>query len=414
MPEDKKFIPSDNLVVGHQGLYDPSLQPPDEDDDTLEQYKTVSSIEATLSTISETILANIPLGRKQEGKVVLSVESNIKKFVADCLANEKNPKTKEPNENYIGHDLPDTETGVWVHYLTEGIKRDFGRTWEDEPVSIRPKLSSEAKKASSGARIITKQEKNELLAQLDWKYYEPKVNSGVMTMEEAMSKFQEKVMRKKELEDMGVNMSPQKTLGVGFFDGEKAVVESYKGNWSALDFYGKNKVKLLVPDLLDNIFQSTTAPSKKLITECIKCSKLKGALLEKMRSVGCKHKEIWDSKTGKWKKGIIQTEGEEQYGGLDVIKIRTLDDLMLEYANLFKKIKEDCPKNDIRGIHLAKSVFSKTPHIIVDLIDKENNIRYIYWEDGSMTGKFQDDVWYGKQFNGLDYATASETFSNRI
>ena len=64
-------------------------------------------------------LSNIPLGRKQEGKVVLSVESNIKKFVADCLANEKNPKTKEPNENYIGHDLPDTETGVWVHYLRQ-------------------------------------------------------------------------------------------------------------------------------------------------------------------------------------------------------------------------------------------------------------------------------------------------------
>ena len=48
---------------------------------------------------------------------------------------------------------------VWVHYLTKGIEQDFGRTWEEPPTSIRPKLTGLAKKAKGGKRIISKKKR---------------------------------------------------------------------------------------------------------------------------------------------------------------------------------------------------------------------------------------------------------------
>ena len=127
----RKRLSSDNLVVGHQGLYDPTLQPADEDDDTLEQYKSVAT---TATAISEAILNNIPLGRRGSGKVLLSVEENIKMFVKTILR-----KTRQMIYRIVR---------LGFGFITsQGIEQDFGRTWEEPPTSIRPKLTGLAKKA---------------------------------------------------------------------------------------------------------------------------------------------------------------------------------------------------------------------------------------------------------------------------
>ena len=130
-------FPIDKVAVGHAGIY---VDSEDEVD--------------TVDTQPEIIEANIPLGLAAAGKTLLNTEKGIKTFVKDVLA-------------ATGNHLPNTETGVWVHYLTEGIARDFNRTWEKIPTALREKQSAEDKKLSSGKRVITKKEKNELLDKLD-------------------------------------------------------------------------------------------------------------------------------------------------------------------------------------------------------------------------------------------------------
>ena len=71
--------------------------------------------------------------------------------------------------------------------MTEGIKRDFGRTWEAAPTCLKPKETKTEKAAKDKKRIITKgSEKNELLAKLDMSYYQSDIACGNLTLEQAL------------------------------------------------------------------------------------------------------------------------------------------------------------------------------------------------------------------------------------
>jgi len=167
MPSEKQQpfsdIPLEDHSVGHAGLY-----VPEEGDSIDEKHQKLVN---ALGVISETITNDIPLGLDKGGKTLIDCETGIKAFVKDHLAGTK--------ENPVNNHLPNTETGVWIYYLTQGIERDFGRTWEVTPKSIREKLSKEAKAAASGKRVITKKEKNDLIAKRDMGYWLPMVSAGI-------------------------------------------------------------------------------------------------------------------------------------------------------------------------------------------------------------------------------------------
>ena len=324
---------------------------------------------------------------KNSGKVLLSVEGNVKHFVKDNLAKEDNH-------------LPDTEVGVWVHYLTEGIKRDFGRTWEGLPVSIRPKQSRDEKKAEKGKFVISKQRKNEIMAQLNWTYWEPKVSSGSMTMEEAISKFQEVAEEKKRLEGLGISLSTKKTEGIGFFDCERAVVESYNGEWKALEIYGKSKIKLLVPNIIENIFAAKRAPSAKISNMLVE-SAFRIPVLTKLKSLDKKQKALWDKKKQEWRKGVLMTEGEESYGGAAPRVIENMEDFKREYSFVFDTIAKECGNYTIKGLHIGKSPLDNGICFYVDIMD-ENNFRYIYEGSPNGVSKIVDSEWWNHPMNSPD------------
>ena len=94
-------------------------------------------------TATREIVADIPLGIKGGGKTLITCEKGIKAYVKDVLAKD-------------GNHLPNSELGVWVYYLTEGVKRDFGRTWEAAPTCLKPKETKTEKAAKDKKRIITK------------------------------------------------------------------------------------------------------------------------------------------------------------------------------------------------------------------------------------------------------------------
>ena len=267
------FVPikdiTDNLeevAVGHAGIY-----PVDSDIDDLEESAT------------ETIDPIIKVGEEKGEKILLDVEGGIKTFIKHALA----AKSPQELEKYgLSGDMervkaiPDKMTGAIIYYLTKGIEKDFGITWDKTPVCLRAKATatatankSDAEKArEKGKRILSKKEKNKLLAKLTYQYYENDVNSGAITQAEAFAKMAEAAAEKKELEDAGYFLSPNKTQGVALYDWKSEVKEKLNSDDSVLKIYNRHSIIPLVPCLEDKINKLIINPkAKKEIDKSIIC-----------------------------------------------------------------------------------------------------------------------------------------------
>ena len=321
------FIPIpdlDKMRVGHAGLY------PVEEGDI---------------TDVDIVVNDIPLGIKG-GKTLIDCEKGIKTFVKDVLAADKS------------NHLPNTETGIWVHYLTQGIIRDFNRTWETTPVSLREKQGSIAKAKEQGKRVLSKKEKNELLAKLTYQYYEEDVNAGMISQQEAFASMMEAASLKKELEDAGYFLSPNKTQGVALFDWKASVIEAHGGNDIATKVYTKNKVEILIPNVVENFYQATAKP-KKLAKELDK-------------SPLC------------FTKGVGEQNYDQKNGGMELEEISSTADLYkyLKENNSFSScIKEIDGEYNIKGFHLTKIVSSgmmKPRQICIDCVAKKDGAHHLF------------------------------------
>lgn len=235
--ENLRKVPLENIVVGHQGMYDASIQ--DDVKDIDEIHSDIVSVTKNISDVM-TVIPDIPTGRENYGKVILSIEDGIKSFVKDELAKKDNH-------------LPNTQTGVWVYYLTKGIEKDFGRTWNKEPVSIKEKQSSYEKSAEKGKRILSKKEKNELLAKCDINFYSDDIKSGRITIEDAQMQIAEAFSRKLDLENAGYILSSKKTEGILKFDEIEEIAKNWDGQKGYDALYKLNDLKIVVPNLQEYI-----------------------------------------------------------------------------------------------------------------------------------------------------------------
>lgn len=370
--DGKQFseTPLEDHSVGHAGLY-----VTDESDTPEDKYRKVAN---TLGVISETITADIALGLDKGGKTLIDCETGIKAFVKDHLAGTK--------DNPVDNHLPNTETGVWIYYLTQGIERDFGRTWETTPKSLREKLSKEAKAAASGKRVITKKEKNELIAKKDMGYWLPMVSAGKMTIEEATQEVVKATQRILELEEMGIILSENKTSGVKDFNSDRTILEDWDGNWEALDIYKKKGISVVIPDIIDNFFLSTSKPKASYYNMVSKTLLAPAAF-----SIAAKY-----NIKGMGRPGAVYNPDSPQKGGVESSTIENADDFWKLLPDLHKKITTgDNAGYEIKGIHLATMKgFGKDPIIIVDGLDIRTGTRKFFTDNVGVIGSFADDVWY--------------------
>ena len=249
-------LPLDELKVGHAGLYHEEA----EDDDNNEANTNINDDD------NDVVLEDIPLIERTGGNTVINSEKGIKVFVKDLAKDKKNH-------------LPNTETGVWVHYLTEGIKKDYKRTWEEAPKSIAEKAPATKKSREKAKRIMTKKQKNDLLAKMEMKYYEEDIANGVLTLEEAFASIKEAFNKKKEVEDAGYFLSANRTDGIQLFDW-KGIVNKTHSNPLAWRLYSSNKLAVIIPNLLKNYYALENKP-KKLEDEVYKCKLLASTVLPK-------------------------------------------------------------------------------------------------------------------------------------
>jgi len=324
----------EKMAVGHAGLYPVDVEGVD--------------AEATLEHIE-------PLGTAGAGKVLLNIEGNIKLFVKDQLKTHKFPGSQH---------LPKSETGIWVYYLTKGIKEELNVSWEKEPLSIRGKASGAVKEKESGVIRLNKKKKNELLAKLSYQYYEDDVNNGIITQADAFSLMAEAAAEKKTYEDAGFYISKNKTEGVKLFDWKSSIISNHSGSDSATKVYTTNKIEVLVPDLADNYYSKDVRP-KRILKEMGKSA------LYFTKGVG-----------------DVLSEGTDYEP--EVTKVRSNADIMKYLAGKFpSQTKKILDEYNICGIHLTKitqSGMMKPRQVCIDCISKKDKkqVLFLLQQDGGL------------------------------
>ena len=315
------------------------------------------------------VVADIPLGIKGGGKTLITCEKGIKAYVKDVLAKD-------------GNHLPNSELGVWVYYLTEGVKRDFGRTWETRPTCLKSKETKIEKSAKEKKRIITKAEKNELLAKLDITYYQNDIASGNLTLEQAFSLIKEAYEKKEKLEGLGYYLSPNKTEGVKPFNWEKVVTDTV-GSMEATFIYQDHKIDLILPNLIKEFYQSNRRHKRGIIKD-IMASPLYGTAFEKAWNSGVKDWGYYD-------------EDHPELGGTETFQVNDMDDL-LDYFKQSRAsdVKKMVDEYKINSVHLAKinrPGLRRDRWVCWDLTAKKDGLRELHlWTKTGMTRLVEDEI----------------------
>jgi hypothetical protein len=332
-------------------------------------YADLYEVNDDINDVStHTITPCITLGYKA-GKVLIDCEKGIKTFVADVLAHkleeeafDKEGQAKGFLSKYgltmddVKH-LPGTETGVWIYYLTKGIERDFGITWEGKPVSIRGKQSSIEKSRQQGKRVLSKKEKNELLERLNYQYYEERVNSGEITQAEAFGLMAEAAAKKKKLEDAGFYLSPKKTEGALLFDYKKEVLEA-NGREDGYKLYSKNFLDVVIPNILENYYSyliNGEKPSRQLEKEVSKTLLKNSSPLESIENIAVAIKQVEPKLSG------------------DIDKM--MKETTLDTAHIIK---------------IKKSGMMKPRYIVFDCTNKKTGEQELYYFHSEMHGTFKN------------------------
>ena len=165
-------------------------------------------------TIDETTtqeLTKLPLDGEKSTTILLNVEEDIKSIITK-LAKRVEIDGVDIKEEDLSR-LPTSITGVVVHFITKGLENEFGIGFENEPKSLKVRgiASNYDKKVAGKKRLLTRDQKNELLAKTSMTYYEEKIASGEMTIDNVMYAIKDAFERKKNFEEMGYMLPPEKT-----------------------------------------------------------------------------------------------------------------------------------------------------------------------------------------------------------
>ena len=153
----------------------------------------------------------LPISSEDKTTILLNVEGAVKDL-ASALAKKREVKGIEIDEA-ITAELPNSLTREMVHYFCKGIKDDFGIEFAEKPVSLKKRGSGSAydRKVAGKKRLLTREQKNELLAKTQMSYYEKDIAAGTMTLEQAMFALKDAFERKRNFEEMGYALPSKKT-----------------------------------------------------------------------------------------------------------------------------------------------------------------------------------------------------------
>ena len=166
---------------------------------------------ATPST-DETTTAKYEVALKGDTKtpMLLNVEGGVKEVIS-ALAKKGVIKGAEDISPEAYAHYPNSITGVCMHLMVTGLKAELDIAFDETPKSIRQRGSAMDKKVAGKKRLLTREQKNELLEQAQMSFYETKIATGTITIEDAMNSIREAFTKKQEFEKMGYMLPAGKT-----------------------------------------------------------------------------------------------------------------------------------------------------------------------------------------------------------
>lgn len=353
----------EQLQVGHAGLY----------------WNEEGEAHLEDKDGTDTLLnATLELGASGKGKLLVLCEDGIANAVRELADDDYNH-------------LPNTKTGIVVHYVTEGIARDFGITFDRQPVSLGGGRGKGASKNDREAGVIrlSKQEKNDILDKLDMSYYQPDIASGKITIQDAFSMIEENLKKKMEWESQGYYLSPNKTEGVLLYDW-KQVVNSLWGdkcpNKDGAWLYGREKVEIVIPNVFENYYADNHKSANKKNAQHLLKSPLFSTVLNDAARFGIKNMGIAGTITGNYingddRKASTSTNAGDMRGGMSQVDEITSQKDILDLIGFDKK-------GTVMGVHLAKIKNPgqmKPRYVVVDVLDGKEQILYLYDTKGVLT-----------------------------
>lgn len=153
----------------------------------------------------------LPIDTDNKTTILLNVEEAVKDIVSS-LAKKQEIKGTAISAEHFNH-LPNSITGVVIHYVVEGLRRDFDISFAEQPVSLKQRggNSKYDKKVAGKKRLLTRDQKNELLAKTQMSFYEERIARGDISVEDAMSSIKDAYERKKNFEEIGYMLPAKKT-----------------------------------------------------------------------------------------------------------------------------------------------------------------------------------------------------------
>ena len=166
---------------------------------------------ATPST-DETTTAKYEVALKGDTKtpMLLNVEGGVKEVISALAKKGVIKGAEDINPEAYAH-YPNSITGVCMHLMVTGLKAELDIAFDETPKSIRQRGSAMDKKVAGKKRLLTREQKNELLEQAQMSFYETKIATGTITIEDAMNSIREAFTKKQEFESMGYMLPAGKT-----------------------------------------------------------------------------------------------------------------------------------------------------------------------------------------------------------
>jgi hypothetical protein len=169
----------------------------------------VEQIEEVKSSTTE-VVQQLPIDNEVKTTILISVEDNIKKLLSKLASKEEIGWGIDTSPEEFQH-LPNSITGVIVYYIIKGIREDFGFEFEKQPKCLTYNISKFDKKVAGKKRLLTREQKNELLAKTQMSYYDDKISTGEMTIESAMYAIKDAYERVQSFKEIGYILPPEKT-----------------------------------------------------------------------------------------------------------------------------------------------------------------------------------------------------------
>ena len=152
--------------------------------------------------------------------MLLNVEGGVKEIISALAKKEPIKGAEGISPEAFAH-YPNSITGVCMHLMVTGLKAELDITFDELPKSIKQRGNAAMdRKVKGKKRLLTKEQKNELLEQTQMSYYEAKMATGEISIEDAMNSIREAFTKKKEFEDMGYVLPVGKTK-YPYWEGEE-------------------------------------------------------------------------------------------------------------------------------------------------------------------------------------------------